>query len=1215
MLWHKRLGHINFKNINKLVKDNIVRGLPTKRFENDQTCVSCLKGKQHRASCKSKVLNPITKHLFMLHMDLFGPTFVSNLMHKKYCLVVTDDYNRFTWAFFLTTKDETSEILKNFIKEIENLVDKKVKIIRSDNGTEFKNNVLDDFCKEKGIKREYSIARIPQQNGVAERRNMTLIEAARTMLADSKLPITFWAEVVSTACYVQNRVLVVKPHNKTPYELFRGFKPALSFMRPFGCHVTILNTFDSLGKFDGKSDEENKPMIEGNDPKWLLELTSLNPIYELYTSYFDSPTKDVENGEPKTADDAQKQVEDDPNNENVEQERFADDSSTKDVNAAGQHGITFAYSTEDEPEVDLGNITNSYIVPTTPNTRIHKDHPIDNVIGEVKSSVQRKNKRMTKPAFEQIETKLNITKALSDIILGEAQCRKNFCKMQTSTSLILVDLPLVESGPYGTKMDDIIFGSTNKELCTVFEKLMKDKFQMSSMGELTFFLDSSTTQEDGYLSSGSIYSRSSALNLPLIWNRPWVKDEMLMNVDVNILIDQLIGSSIKRIFRYLKGKPTLGLWYSRDSPIELVDILAVTLDSNQLQDLLTKGFDAGRINTVKHIEYLMLNASPLKKCLREVKYGWKDMLYHKYVQKNRKHLGMSKEVGTPRYLSLVVPLKKVGDETVHKELGDRMERAATTTSSLEPEVVALVPNPRGDVNAQTRFEITSKQSNDPHLSRGYTLGSGEDIQLMLATAKVQMVNEVRQLQALVDKKRVIVTESSIRRDLHLDDAEGTDCLPIVTIFEELARMGYEKPSQKLTFYKAFFSPQWKYFIHTITQCLSAKSTAWNEFSSTMASLIICLATNQKFNLSKYIFDAMVKHLDGGVKFLMYPRFIQVFINQQLGNTSHHKKIFVNPFHTKKVFANMKRPGKDFSGRITPLFDTMMVQASKEVGEDSDHSTDSTQVPILDQPSTSSKPKKKQPSKKTQRQEKEVSQDETEHEESVPTPSNDPQPSGEDSMQLTYLMVLCTKLQAQVLDLEKAKDAQAKEIAALKKRVQKLERKKMSRPTGLKRLKKVGMYRRVESFEDQESLGAPEDAFKQGRSIADIDTDVEVTLVDETQERQDDELMFDTGVLDADEMPVEAKVDEKDEQSTKLDDSTAGEAVTTASVEDSAAPTTIEEITLAQTLIQIKAAKPKVVTTAATTTTTTRPKAKGVVVQEPSEFRVPQEAQPSISKDK
>ncbi|GJV56405.1 hypothetical protein Tco_1457410, partial [Tanacetum coccineum] len=147
------------------------------------------------------------------------------------------------------------------------------------------------------------------------------------------------------------------------------------------------------------------------------------------------------------------------------------------------------------------------------------------------------------------------------------------------------------------------------------------------------------------------------------------------------------------------------------------------------------------------------------------------------------------------------------------------------------------------------------------------------------------------------------------------------------------------------------------------------------------------------------------------------------------------------------------------------------------------------------------------------------------------------------MQLTVLMVLCTKLQAQVLDLEKAKGAQAKEIAALKKRVQRLEQKKKSRTTGLKRLKKVGMSRRVEAYEDQESLGNHEDASKQGRSNEDIDADVDVTLVDETQEKKDDDLMFDT-----DEMLVEAKIDEKDKQSTKLDDSTAGEVVTTASVE-------------------------------------------------------------------
>nr|GFD18289.1 ribonuclease H-like domain-containing protein [Tanacetum cinerariifolium] len=114
---------------------------------------------------------------------------------------------------------------------------------------------MNQFCEMKGIMRQYSVARTPQQIKVAKKRNRTLIEAARTMLADSKLPTTFWAEAVSTACYVHNKVLVVKPHNKTPYALFRGRTPMLSFMRPFGCPVIILNTIDHLDKFDRKADE------------------------------------------------------------------------------------------------------------------------------------------------------------------------------------------------------------------------------------------------------------------------------------------------------------------------------------------------------------------------------------------------------------------------------------------------------------------------------------------------------------------------------------------------------------------------------------------------------------------------------------------------------------------------------------------------------------------------------------------------------------------------------------------------------------------------------------------------------------------------------------------------------------------------------------------------------------------------------------------------
>nr|GEY83690.1 putative ribonuclease H-like domain-containing protein [Tanacetum cinerariifolium] len=130
MSWHMRLGHLNFKTMNRLARHNLVRGLPSKSFDNDHTCAGCLKGKQHKASCKTKLVNSVTKPLHTLHMDLFGPTFVSSLNHKWYCLVVTDDFSRFTWTFFLKTKDETSGIPRNFLTEIENLKELRVKIIR-----------------------------------------------------------------------------------------------------------------------------------------------------------------------------------------------------------------------------------------------------------------------------------------------------------------------------------------------------------------------------------------------------------------------------------------------------------------------------------------------------------------------------------------------------------------------------------------------------------------------------------------------------------------------------------------------------------------------------------------------------------------------------------------------------------------------------------------------------------------------------------------------------------------------------------------------------------------------------------------------------------------------------------------------------------------------------------------------------------------------------
>ncbi|GJZ18736.1 putative ribonuclease H-like domain-containing protein [Tanacetum coccineum] len=444
-LWHRRLGHLNFKTMNKLVKGNLVRGLPPKLFKNDQTCVACQKGKQHRASCKSKTENSISLPLHLLHMDLFGPTFVKILKKKMYCLVVTDDYSRFTWVFFLATKEETSGILKSFITGIKNLVDYNVKMIRCDNGTEFKNREMNQFCKINGILRQFSVARTPQQNGVAERRNRTLIEAARTMLAGSKLPTTFWAEAVNTACYVQNRVLVVKPHNKTPYELFHGRTPTLSFMRPFGCPVTILNTIDHLGKFNGKADEgffvgyslnsmtiiglfdidaltrtmNYEPIVAGTQSNGFAGTKAsdnagqarketepvkdyiLLPLWTADPPYSQDPKSSHDDGSKPSSDDGKK-VDEDPrkDSECKDQEKEDNVNNTNNVNTASNVNTVSSTVNADGTnevnavEADMNNLDTTIQVSPIPTTRIHKDHPLDQVIGDLKNPKRNKKDEM-----------------------------------------------------------------------------------------------------------------------------------------------------------------------------------------------------------------------------------------------------------------------------------------------------------------------------------------------------------------------------------------------------------------------------------------------------------------------------------------------------------------------------------------------------------------------------------------------------------------------------------------------------------------------------------------------------------------------------------------------------------------------------------------------------------------------------------------------------
>ncbi|GJY36835.1 hypothetical protein Tco_0422213 [Tanacetum coccineum] len=367
------------------------------------------------------------------------------------------------------------------------------------------------------------------------------------------------------------------------------------------------------------------------------------------------------------------------------------------------------------------------------------------------------------------------------------------------------------------------------------------------------------------------------------------------------------------------------------------------------------------------------------------------------------------------------------------------------------------------------------------------------------------------------------------------------------LVDELTRMGYEKISQKLTFYKAFFSPQWKFLIHTILQCLSSKTTAWNEFSSTMASAIICLATNQKFNFSKYIFESMVRNLDNlSGKFLMYPRFVQVFLNKQLDGLPSHKRIYIAPSHTKKIFGNMRRVGKDFSRKVTDLFPTMLVQ--NQMGEGSAMPTDPQHTPTFIQPSPP--PQKTQKPRKPKRKDTQVPQpsgptdivaDEAVHKElgdrlvrAATTASS--LEAEQDSGNITKTRSKATPNESSSLGTTlgggpRCQETMGDTIAQTRfENVSKHSNDSLlARGNTLRsdkdslKLKELMELSRVESFGDEEDLG--KDASKQGRRINAIDADEDITLVS-VQDDTDNE-MFDVDTLNDDEVSVEQEFAAKD----------------------------------------------------------------------------------------
>nr|GFB01621.1 retrovirus-related Pol polyprotein from transposon TNT 1-94 [Tanacetum cinerariifolium] len=248
-LWPCCLSHLNFGAINHLARQGLVRGLPKLKFKKYHLCSACAMGKSTKKTHKRKFENTNQEKLYLLHMDLCGPMSVESVNEKKYILVIVDDYSK-----FLRSKDETPDFIIKFLKMIQVRLNVPVRRIQTDNGTEFVNQTLRDYYEEVGISHERSVARSPQQNGVVERRNRTVIEAARTMLIYAQAPLFLWAGDVASACFTQNRSIIRLRYGKTPYELLHSKLPYLSFFLVFGALCYPTNDSENLGKLQPKAD-------------------------------------------------------------------------------------------------------------------------------------------------------------------------------------------------------------------------------------------------------------------------------------------------------------------------------------------------------------------------------------------------------------------------------------------------------------------------------------------------------------------------------------------------------------------------------------------------------------------------------------------------------------------------------------------------------------------------------------------------------------------------------------------------------------------------------------------------------------------------------------------------------------------------------------------------------------------------------------------------
>ncbi|GJT29819.1 putative ribonuclease H-like domain-containing protein [Tanacetum coccineum] len=594
---------------------------------------------------------------------------------------------------------------------------------------------------------------------------------------------------------------------------------------------------------------------------------------------------------------------------------------------------------------------------------------------------------------------------------------------------------------------------------------------------------------------------------------------------------------VKRIFRYLKGKPKLGLWYPNVSSFNL----------EAYSDSDYAGANLDRKSTTRGCQFLGR---------RLISWQCKKQTIVATSTTEAEYVAAANCCGQVLW--------------IQNQMLDYGFNFMNTNIYIDNEsTICIVKNPV--FHSKTKhIEIRHHFIRDAYekkLIQVLKIHTDDNVADLLTkafdfwnTASSQTVNDEKQIHATVNSKAVVITEASIRSSFLFNDADGTDCLTNEAIFQNLALMGYEGALNKLTFQKALFSPQWNYLIHTILDCLSSKSTSWNEFSTNIASAVICLTTNQKFNFSKLIFDGMLRNLDNPKKkFLMYPRFLMVFLNNQIELGEPFNDVYITPAHNLKVFSNMLRKGLKFSGKITPLFPNMLTQAVVDEGEVSEQPTEPQPTPSFTQPSTGDQPPL---SKSLSRPEY------------TDSPSINLEGTG-GSQGDQELFSICTNLSNRVLALETVKDAQAAEILKLRTRIKKLEKK--CKPS-------ISHHRAwLRSVSIKKKLRKKEYVSKQGRKKAKPGP----TLDDSTLDDLDLDLDHSMDYIETEEAVDEGRLSKEtkelkltaDTEEIAKDKGSGEKGGKVSAVEPRTPPATTsifddEDITMAQTLIKMKEEKAK-----------------------------------------